>query len=296
MVPTPFDNDLQLDHGSLGRLVRRYTSAGVTGLVVLGVFGEASALSVSERAAVLATVAAAVDLPLIVGMTSLATAPLLDEVRAAKQALGSRLAGVMVQVNSASTNVVSAHLGAVAAAAGVGIVVQDYPGASGVKITADALRLVLDTTPGIVGVKAESPPTALTVSTLAGSGVPIFGGLGGVGLLDELACGSAGSMTGFSFPEAMVACVRAYRRGGYSEAHKAFSPYLPLVNFEMQAKYAIATRKGCLHARGWIDSGAVRPPVSPLPAALALPLNQHVEFMSSVLNALEESPLPGKQP
>lgn len=283
VVPTPFDNDLQLDHDSLRRLVRHYAAAEVTGLTVLGVFGEAASLSMAERAAVLTTIANEVELPLVVGVTSMATAPLLDEVRMAQDLLGSRLAGVMVQVNSPSAATVSAHLGAVIAATGVGIVVQDYPAASGVTISAEALRQVIDATPGIVGVKAESPPTTLAIAALASSGVPIFGGLGGVGLLDELACGSSGAMTGFSFPEGMVECVRAYRRGGYREAHPAFAPYLPLVNFELHGKVALAVRKGCLRARGWIDNDAVRPPAMKLPSALEVSINQNVEFMQSVL-------------
>jgi 4-hydroxy-tetrahydrodipicolinate synthase len=37
--------------------------------------------------------------------------------------------------------------------------------------------------------------------------VPVFGGPGGLGLLDELTAGAAGAMTGFSCTEGLIACV-----------------------------------------------------------------------------------------
>jgi 4-hydroxy-tetrahydrodipicolinate synthase len=291
VVATPFDDDLQLDLGSLGRLVRHYSSIGVTGLTVLGVFGEAASLSLSERADVLTTVVRAVNLPLVVGMTSLATAPLLEEVRMAQEILGDRLAAAMIQVNSPSAEVVSAHLGAIIAATGAAVVLQDYPVATGVTIPGEALLKVLETTPGIAAVKAEAPPTSLAISVLSSSGVPVFGGLGGMGLLDELACGAAGVMTGFSYPEALIACLRAYRDGGYRAARSIFAPFLPLINFEQQAKIALAIRKECLCVRGLIDTGAIRPPAVPLPSVLAPHLLQHVEFVESLLRESEESSL-----
>ena len=59
-------------------------------------------------------------------------------------------------------------------------------------------------------------------------------------------------MTGFSFPEGLIACVNAYHDGGYESAREAFLPYLPLVNFEFQAGIALALRKHSLVHRGLI--------------------------------------------
>lgn len=283
VVATPYDDELRLDPGSLRRLVAHYESIGVNGLTVLGVFGEAASLSRSERDEVLRTVRDEVGLPLVVGMTSLATAPLLDEVAATQYVLGDRLAAVMVQANSPSAAVVAAHLGAVAAT-GTAIVVQDYPVASGVSIPAAELRTVVQAVPRIAAVKAEAPPTPPAIASLATLGVPVFGGLGGIGLLDELACGSAGAMTGFSYPEALIACVRAHADGGYREARTVFAPYLPLVNFEQQAKIALAIRKECLRFRGLIDTAAVRPPAASLPEALRTQLHRHMSYADTLLS------------
>src|SRR3954463_11816983 len=98
VVATPFNGSTHdLDEGSLAGLVEHYEQIGVSGLTVLGVFGEAAALSSEERRAVLETVADTVALPLVVGATTLATAPVIEEVQLAQEVVGDRLAGAMVQ-------------------------------------------------------------------------------------------------------------------------------------------------------------------------------------------------------
>ncbi|WP_395727025.1 dihydrodipicolinate synthase family protein [Nakamurella sp.] len=280
VVATPFDPSLTLDRRSLDRLVGHYAGIGVEGLTVLGVFGEAAALSPAERATVLRTVVDAVDLPMVVGLTALATAPAIEEAGAVLEVAGDRAVALMVQVNSADPAVVTDHLRRIAAATGRPIVVQDYPVASGVTVPGPALRRVVAdlASAGVVAaVKAEAPPTPPAIASLIDLGVPVFGGLGGIGLLDELACGSAGAMTGFSFPEALQECVSAFRAGGYAKAREVYAPYLPLVNFEQQARIALAIRKECLVARGLLDHGAVRPPAAALPEALRPLLRDHLD-------------------
>lgn len=286
VVATPFTGPaLDVDETSLARLVRHYERIGVTGLTVLGVFGEASRLSAQERRTVLEVVTGSVNLPVVAGVTSLATAPVLEEARLVQEVAGDRLAGLMVQVNSPNPDVVSAHLGAVHRATGAPIVVQDYPLSSGVTIrTADLVRAV-QATPGVAGVKAEAPPTPAAVAALTAElDVPVFGGLGGLGLMDELAAGAAGAMTGFSCPEGLIACVEAWRRGGYEAARTAYLPYLPLVNFEAQAGIGLALRKEAVRRRGLILEPGVRPPAPSLPEALVPQLERH---LAAVPGALE---------
>ena len=89
VVATPFNGSTHdLDEGSLARLVEFYEEVGVVGLTVLGVFGEAAQLSSQERQAVLETVTDTTDLPLVVGATSLGTAPVIEEVRLAQEVVG----------------------------------------------------------------------------------------------------------------------------------------------------------------------------------------------------------------
>jgi 4-hydroxy-tetrahydrodipicolinate synthase len=278
VVATPFANStFDVDEGSLARLVEHYQAIGVAGLTVLGVFGEAAQLSTDERREVLETVVDTVELPIVVGATSLGTAPVIEEVRLAHAVVGDRLAGAMVQVNSGNVETLSRHLTAINEATGAGIVVQDYPAISGVTITSDAIIAAVKPLDFVVAIKAEAPPTTVAVAALSAAlDVPIFGGLGGIGLLDELSVGSAGAMTGFSYPEGLIACIDAWTNGGYEAAREAFLPYMPLVNFEQQAKVALAIRKECLRQRGLIRESSVRPPAASMPEALTAQLRRQL--------------------
>ncbi|RPK54583.1 L-2-keto-3-deoxyarabonate dehydratase [Streptomyces sp. ADI96-02] len=278
VVSTPFlGSALDIDETGLTRLVRHYQDIGVTGLTVLGVFGEASRLASEERRTVLETVADSVDLPLVAGVTSLATAPVIEEARLVTDTLGDRLAGLMVQVNSPDPLTLARHLNAVHEATGAPLVIQDYPEASRVAIGTADLVTAAGAVPSAVAIKAEAPPTPSAVAVLAAElDLSVFGGLGGLGLLDELACGAAGAMTGFSCPEGLIACTRAWDEGGYPAARDAYLPYLPLVNFEAQAGIGLAVRKEAIRRRGLILESGVRPPARPLPETLVPQLARHL--------------------
>jgi 4-hydroxy-tetrahydrodipicolinate synthase len=278
VVATPFQGStLDVDEGSLATLVEHYEAIGVTGLTVLGVFGEAAALSTAERELVLEVVTESTSLQLIVGVTALATQPAIEEVRAAQAVAGERIAAVMVQANSADPAVVVAHLQAIHQATGANIVLQDYPLASGVTIPTSAVIAVATACDFVVAIKAEAPPTSVAVAQLtADLSIPVFGGLGGQGLLDELLSGAAGAMTGFSYPEALIACVRAWQGSGYEAAHDALQPYLPLINFEQQAKIALPVRKELLRQRGLIKESGVRAPAASFPESLRSTMLAHL--------------------
>jgi len=109
------------------------------------------------------------------------------------------------------------------------------------------------------------------------------GGLGGVGLLDELAAGAAGAMTGFSPPEGLRAALSAWDDGGFPAARAAYAPWLPLVNFEAQPGIGLALRKEILRRRGVLTDAAVRPPAPPLPAELHELIDIHLAAAPGVV-------------
>ncbi|MFF2318853.1 dihydrodipicolinate synthase family protein [Arthrobacter sp. NPDC058097] len=285
VVATPFQGSaLDVDTDSLAGLVGYYESIGATGLTVLGVFGEAAALTPAERTLVLEVAVEETRLPLVAGVTSLFTGTAVEEIHAIQAATGDRLAAVMVQANSANPGVVSAHLNAIHRATGAKMVLQDYPLASGVSISTEALISVVRACSFVTGVKAEAPPTSVAISQLTDAlEVSVFGGLGGQGLLDELLAGAAGAMTGFSYPEALIACVRAWQRHGYDAARDALLPYLPLINFEQQAKIALSIRKECLRQRGLIADAGVRAPGAAFPDVLRTGLRTHLAEAAAAL-------------
>lgn len=288
VVATPFTDDASsVDEASLARLVQFSQTAGVRGLTVLGVFGEAASLTEQERERTLRVVVENTELPIVVGITSLDTGEVIREIQSAMAMTGPRFRAAMVQVNSADADEVARHLEAIVAATDVPVVLQDYPRASGVTISAEELQTVLHAVPAIVAVKAEAPPTSPAVARILSGGTTasVFGGLGGQGLLDELVSGAAGAMTGFSFPEGLVRTIDAWHEGGFAAASHALLPYLPLINFEQQVGIALGIRKELLRRRGLITSAAVRSPATPFPAALSAHAAHHLELVAELQEA-----------
>lgn len=280
ILATPFNGpDHDVDELSLRREVALFRDLPATGLVALGVFGEGAALSAAEQRHVVETVVAeARGLPVVVGVSARHTAPAIEQATTAVAAAGSALAGVMVQVNTAAPEALARHLTAINAATGAGVVLQDYPVVSGVRISSAQILATLAQSPFVVAVKSEAPPTCAAITELtAGTDVPVFGGLGGVGLIDELAAGAAGAMTGFSRPEALLAALRGWQTGGIAAAHQAYARWLPLANFEAQPGIGLALRKEALRRRGVFRDAAVRPPAPPMPQALHRILSMHLE-------------------
>ena len=257
LLATPFTRSGAVDEESLGRLVDWYATLELCGMTVLGVFGEAADLTPTERRRIVSLVHQRVpQTPLVVGVTSLDTEEAIAEI--------GNVAGVvadsyLIQVNSADPGVVIEHYGRIHEATGARIVAQDYPAVSSVHIGQEALLEVVRGAPAVSAVKLESVPTPTRVAYLAaGCEVPVFGGLGGSYLLDELACGAAGAMTGFSAPEGLIACWQAFQAGGFNAAAEAWAPYLPLVNFEFQPGLARLLRKEGFKARGVFSTSVSR--------------------------------------
>jgi 4-hydroxy-tetrahydrodipicolinate synthase len=288
VLATPFrDGGARLDLESLRAQVRLYRGLGATGLVALGVFGEGAALDGTEQRQVVREVCdEASGTPVVAGVSALATAPAIEQARGVAAAAGPNLAAVMVQVNTADPATLSRHLSAVQRAVEAPIVIQDYPVASGVRIPADALLTAMREVPRVAAVKSEAPPTAAAIAHMSAlTEVPVFGGLGGTGLLDELWAGAAGVMTGFSHPEGLRATLDAWYGQGLEAARAAFRPWLPLVNFEAQPGIGLAVRKEILHQRGLISDPAVRAPARPLPDNLRPLLRDHVKAAAALIQA-----------
>ncbi|HEX2176617.1 MAG TPA: dihydrodipicolinate synthase family protein [Nocardioidaceae bacterium] len=284
VLATPFTGPgLAVDAESLRREVALFWRVPATGLVVLGVFGEGAALDSAEADLVVRTVAdEAPAAPLVVGLSARSTAVALEQARTACRAAGDGLAALMVQVNSPEPDVLVRHLTALHDTTGAGIVLQDYPETSGVRIGSAQVLATLERCPFVVAVKSEAPPTAAAIGELtARTDVPVFGGLGGVGLLDELAAGAAGAMTGFSHPEGLRAALDAWQDGGYAAARAAFLPWLPLVNFEAQPRIGLALRKEILRRRGLFADGAVRPPAPGVPPRLLEQMTVHLDAVDA---------------
>ncbi len=254
VLPTAFHEGGALDLDGTAELVRATRDAGVAGLTVLGVMGEAAELSEDERRAVLACVrATAPTLPLVVGVSG-DSADLIAE-----RARHAATAGVTALMVSPSRSVDLGAAVQAAATAGLAIVVQDYPLGSGVTVSTSDISMVVAAQPLVVGVKAEAPPTSGAIAALRESspGLGLVGGLGGLFLIDELRAGANGVMTGLALPERLVSIVGTFRTDP-AAAEREWERLLPLVRLEAFPPFSLAARKEVWRLRGVIGSSSCR--------------------------------------
>ena len=275
---TPFTDAGALDLPSTDRMVDFCLEAGVTGLTVLGIMGEATKLTAEESRTyvkqVLARVAGRV--PVVVGASAAGFAP-MKELTQSVMDLGA--SGVMIAPPPTvkTDDQIVSYFDMVSETLGPDVpwVLQDHPVSTGVQMSASVVLRIIKNSPTCVMLKHEDCPglakmsayraasdkgDAKRISILTGNG-------GGLFLPEELSRGADGAMTGFAYPEMMVDVVKAHAGGDVERAHDLFDAYLPLSRYEQQAGIGLAVRKHLLAQRGVIASAAIRKPGPKLSSA-----------------------------
>lgn len=275
---TPFTDAGALDLPSTDRMVDFCLDAGVTGLTVLGIMGEATKLTAEESRTyvkqVLARVAGRV--PVVVGASAAGFAP-MKELTQSVMDLGA--SGVMVAPPSTmkTDDQIVSYFDMVSETLGHDVpwVLQDHPVSTGVQMSASVILRIIKNSPTCVMLKHEDCPGLAKMSAYRAASDKgdvkrisiLTGNGGGLFLPEELSRGADGAMTGFAYPEMMVDVVRAHAAGDVERAHDLFDAYLPLSRYEQQAGIGLAVRKHLLAQRGVIASAAIRKPGPKLSAA-----------------------------
>ena len=217
-LPTPFAENGDVDEASLRRVVDLFIDAGVNGVTALGVTGEVARLDEGERARVLEIVVDQVKgrIGIVAGTSADGTRTCIQFSRQAKAAGATAVMVSPPRMPKLNSEAVVRHFSALAEAVDIEIVVQDYPPISGYAMEPALLARIAREIPRARTIKLEDPPTPFKTSRILDQAgdleVRIFGGLGGVFLLEELMAGATGAMTGFAFPEILVKIVTAVPR------------------------------------------------------------------------------------
>lgn len=268
ILATPFDPQGQVDVASLRHLVEFQIDKGIYGLTILGVLGEAGKLSVDERHTVMETVLQTVNgrIPVVVGASH---TKLETSIALAQAAVQAGADGVMIApppMDKPSDDDIIKLYATIAEQVTCPIVVQDFPPVNGVIMTAEMLGRLPGVVPNARYLKLEDPPLMEKIAAIRArtDQFEIFGGLGGMFLLEELQRGASGTMTGFAFSEVLVAVYRAFSAGNMAEAERIFDHYLPLIRYENQPIVNLTLRKELLYRRGAIAHPVLRSPFAPL--------------------------------
>lgn len=270
IAATPFREDGAIDEAGIDSLVDFYARSGVTGMTILGVMGEFQKLSESETMAVAKRFITATRgrFPVVVGVSNPGTTQL---VKVANGVMEMGAAGVMAMpIQGLKTDeAVTAYMSGILKALGpsIPVCVQDYPQLSGVYFSARCFIEMAEAFPQIVMFKHEEAPGLRKLSQIRraldgkkGRRVSILCGNGGIHLPQEYRRGADGAMTGFAFPDVLVAMHKLFEAGKTDAAEDLYDLYLPLLRHEFQPGIGMAIRKELLKLRGAIPSSAVRAP------------------------------------
>lgn len=263
ICPTPFKEDLSVDVASIQRLTDFLVESGVKGLAVLGFLGELHKLSDPERQLVAKTFVkhAAGRVPVWVGVRALGIAGAIEQCKQAEEV--GAAAVFAAPLDGAGDALLFDYYKTLAESVRIPVVIHDFPDSFSTEITPQVIAKLAHSG-GVTMIKMEEPPVGqkiTRINELAGPGkVQIFGGLGGVYFLEELQRGAIGTMTGFAFPEVLVAIYERFVAGDHKAAAEVFDRYCPLIRYEFQPKIGLALRKYVYQKRGAIATNALRSP------------------------------------
>jgi 4-hydroxy-tetrahydrodipicolinate synthase len=290
IAPTPFLDDGRIDNESVDRMTDFYLAAGVAGITVLGVMGEAPKLEQREALEVAERVIRRSTAPVIVGVSAPGFAAMRSLARASMEA---GAAGVMIAPpNTLRTDEqIAGYFRQASEAIGhdVPFVLQDYPLTFSVVMTPAVIRRIVLENPACVMLKHEDWPGLEKISALRAferdggmRHISILCGNGGLFLDFELERGADGAMTGYCFPDMLVQAVQLHADGRRDAMHDLFDAHLPLIRYEQQQGVGLAVRKYVLMRRGVIATEAQRKPAAPLSAAARAEVDYLLERIARI--------------
>ncbi|MEM6890465.1 MAG: dihydrodipicolinate synthase family protein [Pseudomonadota bacterium] len=273
IAATPFLPDGALDFDSIDRMVDAYIEKGANGLTILGMMGEAGKLTAAESVAVLRRVTKRSSVPVVVGVS----APGFSAMSALSlDAMDAGAAAVMVAPTMGlrtDAQIISYFHDVAGTLGDIPFVLQDFPLATRVQISASVILRIVEDCPTCMMLKHEDWPglekiSALRQSSMSGTRrISILCGNGGMYLLEEMLRGADGAMTGFGYPEMMRQVIDAFLSGDIDYARDIFDVYMPMIRYEAQPSMGLAIRKYTLAQRGIIAHETLRKPFAGLTSA-----------------------------
>lgn len=269
---TPFDERGDLDLDAAAELAQWLVETGSEGLVLAGTTGESPALTDSEALALFRRVRETVDVPLLAGTGSNATAHAVELTRRAAETGVDGILSVTPYYNRPSQAGIEGHFRAVAAATELPVLIYDIPVRTGRKVTTEVLARLAREVPNVVGVKDAAGDPAETARLMASvpSEFELYSGDDAL-TLPLVAVGAVGviSVASHWVARQMGEMIGAALDGDLETARKVNARLLASYDFETgdDAPNPVPT-KALLRVLG-LRVGECRPPMGPAPHGLA---------------------------
>lgn len=232
---TPFNKDLSIDFGSLGKLIDHVIEGGVEYVVSMGTTGESATLSEAERFECIRFTVKHVSgrVPVVAGFGGNNTTSLIESIGRFDFQGVTALLSASPYYNKPTQEGIYAHYMAIDRTSPVPVILYNVPGRTASNVTADTtLRLASDGK-HIVAVKEASGDLGQMMGIYSGKNndflllsgddaitLPIIS-IGGQGVISVIAN---------AYPRQFSEMVRMCLKGDYEEARKLHYPLIGITN------------------------------------------------------------------
>lgn len=281
VICTPFHDDGTCDLTSLQREVEWLIGEGASGLACLTFAGEGYALTESEREAVITAVVDTVNRrrPVIVSIDSQSDIVAAERARRAHTLGADAVMATPPFVIAPGVPGIIGHFAAIAEC-GLPVILQDIPQVTGLHTGPETWNAVAAAVPALVGLKLEEMPQgpAITAAREIASGrLRVFAGWGGLGVLDALDRGAAGTMPAPNFTRLFADICDLWETGSREEAGLRFAAALPFLLWSMQSVgHSVAAAKEELVRIGIIATATRRTPAVALDEVARFQLQRYI--------------------
>jgi 4-hydroxy-tetrahydrodipicolinate synthase len=265
---TPFQPGGEIDVASFQRQIDWVIAEGASGVAALALASEGYKLTEAERDDLArATVSATTGrVPVVLSADGPGADVAVDRARRAQAAGADALMVLPPSFVKPDRAGLIDYYTRIGRAVTIPIIIQDAPQLTGVPMGPPLWCELARTVETVRYVKAEGTPQGVTLSeTLAqGEGrLQVFCGWGGLGMLDAMERGAAGSMPAPNFTRLFADVQRLWEHGDRNAAAERFHAELPFVLWAMQSlDFSVTSAKEELLQRGVFATNLLRQPVS----------------------------------
>jgi dihydrodipicolinate synthase/N-acetylneuraminate lyase len=294
ILPTPFNNEGEVDEAAFARVIEASLADGVNGVAMFGLASEAYKLNDDERRrlTVLLIDQVAVRVPVIISVIHHSLEVAVQEAAWAEKAGADAVMVMPPYLMSPGEAAVRAHIAAVASAVKLPVIVQYAPAQTGTSIPAEAFAAIHHLHSNVTHVKVDQVPSGPMITSLRNcseNSLQSMVGYMGLHLPDDIRRGVSAVMPTVSLGRAFVQLFKLLQAGN-EEGRKLHHKLLPLLNFMMQSvEMLIAVEKQLLVSRGILRSAHCRHPSWTIDSFQIAELDQYAGELAEWLPAFSRN-------
>ena len=281
---TPFADDGQLDVESFDRQIEWVIEQGAAGVATLALASEGYKLLDQWKPWLAHRAVNVVNgrVPVVVSVDAPGTAPAVDRALQLEACGAGALMVLPPSFIKPEGEGLFDYYAQIGSTVKVPIIIQDAPQLTGVKMGPSLWARLADEIPTIQYVKVEGTPqgAAITETIRRSNGkLSVFCGWGGLGMIDAMERGAAGSMPAANFTRYFAEIQSLWDAGDRAAAEARFQSELPFVLWAMQSlDVSVAAAKEELRRRGVIANARLLAPATELDPIARAQLTRFIDL------------------